>query len=76
MQEIVKVECPDFNQPFYKKEDQEKDIEDVFMSDEDDKNDKFRLDKKLALQIIFEHLKKEGLKESQKQLIEECRQSE
>jgi hypothetical protein len=36
------------------------------MSDEDDKNDKFRLDKKLALQIIFEHLKKEGLKESQK----------
>lgn len=36
------------------------------MSDEEDNTDKYRLDKKVALQIIFDHLKKEGLKESQK----------
>jgi hypothetical protein len=46
------------------------------MSDEEDNNDKFRLDKKVELQIIFYHLKKEGLKESQKLFKEECRQSE
>ncbi len=60
----MKVECPDFNRPFYKKEDQEQDIEETFVSDEEDRNDKFMLDKKVALQIIFDHLKKEGLKES------------
>ena len=46
------------------------------MSDEEDNNDKFRPDNKVALQIIFDHIKKEGLKESQKKLKEECRQSE
>lgn len=34
------------------------------MSDEDEKNEKFKLDKKLAIQIIFDHIKKEGLKET------------
>ena len=49
MKNIIKVECSEFDQPFYKKEEHDKEIEDVFMSDEDEKSDKFKLDKKLAI---------------------------
>jgi hypothetical protein len=39
------------------------------MSDEEDNTDKFRLDKKVALQIIFDHLKKFTLQTSKHGLI-------